>query len=60
MRDTGEYMCLKCGQRTHFGAGVISCTNCGASKLTDLVPVYMEDDLEEEQFLGKDDFGQGD
>jgi len=61
--ESGEYLCQKCNKRFIFEGtdpSKLVCPNCGASKLEDLVPIYMENNPEEEQMYSKDDWQGGD
>ncbi len=60
MAEAADYLCQRCETRFTFGSGELFCPTCGNRDRNDLVPVYMEDAAEEEQFYSRDDFGQGD
>ncbi len=60
VRDAGEYLCLRCEARILHTAGAMCCVGCGNSKAEDLVPLYIEDDADEEEMYSQADWGQGD
>jgi len=62
--ESGDYQCQKCNQKFTFTGTtadqVIVCPKCSTSSLDDLIPIYMENDPEEEQLYSKDDWHGGD
>ena len=56
----GEYLCLKCDNRFRFDGGKLFCPRCKNQKRLDMLPVYVENDKEEEQLYTDGDFGEGD
>ena len=58
--EAGEYLCQKCETRFFFTIGHLRCPECGNSFRLDLIPIYMENDEQEEQLHLDDDYGQGD
>ena len=60
MAEAADYLCQRCETRFTFRFGDLICPTCGNRDRNDLVPVYMEDVPEEDQFYNEGDFGQGD
>lgn len=58
--EPGEYICQKCQNRFKVNLDNLICSNCGNSQQDELVPVYMENDAEEEQMYSEQDFHGGD
>jgi transcription initiation factor IIE alpha subunit len=61
--ESGEYQCQKCNQRFNFtgtNADDLVCPKCGESSLENLIPIYMENNPEEEQLYSEDDWHGGD
>ena len=59
--EEGNYHCQKC--RTQFKSTVktkLVCPKCGTTTLGDLIPIYMEDDPEEEQMYSSSEWHGGD
>jgi len=58
--EPGIYMCQRCSWRFPFEIGSLACPRCANRNPYDLVPIYMEPDRLEEEFMTDDDYGQGD
>jgi rRNA maturation endonuclease Nob1 len=58
--EPGNYQCQKCNSRFQPNKDSLVCPQCGNAKAEELVPIYMEEDPEEEQMYSKDDFRGGD
>lgn len=60
--EAAEYLCKKCETRFYFSElnDELVCPSCGTADQTELVPVYMENDPQEEEMYSEDDWGQGD
>lgn len=61
--ESGEYQCQRCNRRfiiTGKSEEQLICPQCKDSNPQDLVPIYMENDPEEEQLYSKDDWQAGD
>lgn len=59
--EPGNYQCQKCNCRFKVIEGVsLSCPNCGNVKMDELVPIYMENDPEEEEMYSEVDWQGGD
>ena len=56
--EVGEYLCQACNSRFKYVAGRLICPACGS--IDNSVPIYMEDDPDEEQMYNKDDWHAGD
>jgi hypothetical protein len=59
-RGAGEYLCLTCESRIMHTAGPICCVTCGNSAQEDLVPLYIEDDADEQDMYSDADWSGGD
>ncbi len=58
--ESGEYLCQRCENRFRFDGQKLVCPKCGTTDLAVLVPVYMEDNPDEEQMYAKGDWSAGD
>jgi hypothetical protein len=58
--ETGDYLCQNCETQFHFEAGLLTCPKCGSTARNELIPIYVEENPEEEQMYTRGDFGQGD
>ena len=60
--ESGEYQCQKCNHRFQFNStdpNKLVCPKCGEASLDNLIPIYMENNPEEEQLYSKDDWHGG-
>ena len=58
--EPGEYQCQRCNCRFKPNGNKLICPQCGSSKQDELVPIYMENDPEEEQMYSEADWHGGD
>ena len=59
-REAGQYLCQGCQTVFIYEVGNLSCPNCGKLEPQELIPVYMEDDTEEDDMYSADDWEAGD
>lgn len=60
LAEPGDYLCQRCEAQFHFDIGLLTCPKCGNTSRHELIPIYVEEDAEEEQMYTRGDFGQGD
>lgn len=60
VREAGQYLCQCCQTVFMYETGILSCPNCHKLDPQELIPVYMEDDEEENEMYSDDDWGSGD
>jgi len=58
--EPGEYQCQRCNGRFRIDGGKLICPHCSNTKVDELVPIYMENDPEEEQMYSDADWQGGD
>ena len=57
--EPGEYQCQHCNCRFRVDGAKLACPKCANTKLDELIPVYMENDPEEEHgSVGLDDLAE--
>lgn len=60
VREAGHYLCQACQTVFIYETGTLTCPNCYKLDPQELIPVYMEDDADEEEMYSKQDWGSGD
>ncbi len=55
-----EYLCLICNTHFFFRAGDLICPRCNNANHEEVVPLYVEDDPHNDQFISNLDYGEGD
>jgi len=58
--DRFEYLCLVCSYHFLFHSGDIVCPRCKNADHEEVVPLYVEDDPRNDQFISSLDYGEGD
>ena len=59
-RATGTYMCLPCDVEFEYSPWQTNCPGCATDMRDDISALYIEHDVEEDEFVQMFDFGEGD
>ncbi|MBY0358754.1 MAG: hypothetical protein K2W82_12190 [Candidatus Obscuribacterales bacterium] len=58
--ETAKYLCTRCNKEFLFqGGGFLSCPDCGNINRSELVPIDIRDNPQEEKFYTDDDWHGG-
>jgi hypothetical protein len=54
-----KYLCVWCDTEFYKQGHILECPNCTNSEIKDIIPIYLEDDLQEEALYCPVDFTGG-
>lgn len=57
--EKATYLCIWCDCEFDYTSGTLACPECGNARISDIVPIYMENSAADELLYTKDEWHGG-